>query len=314
MSEPEIGRIEVVSARSVFGREDTGFSTWLVKEENLNLLGDVLGMSLELPETEEPVGERGMRADILATNSDTGEGVVIENQYGQSDHAHLGKLLTYAAGLKSREVVWVAEDFKEEHVDTLVWLNEIGQKVGVRFHGVEFELLKIGNSLPAPMFHLLVGVPLRAREELAPTETDRALHGFWEGFHKYMRGKYPELKLSETKNRTNKVAVLGNKPGFTFGALAAIWEKGAPKKGPVIRVEFRIGDDVNYRSLEEDKDSIHEEFGHDLEWYVRDNTRLIRVRQWVDWREETKRTECYRWMADNLSKLQKVFSSRIKDL
>ena len=313
MSEPEIGRTEVVSARSVFGREDTGFSAWLVKEENLNLLGDMLGMSLELPETEEPVGERGMRADILAKNSDTGEGVVIENQYGQSDHAHLGKLLTYAAGLKSREVVWVAEDFKEEHVDALVWLNEIGHKVGVRFHGVEFELLKIGNSLPAPMFHVLVGVPLR--ERLAPTEKDRVLQGFWEGFHKYMREEYPAFKLSKmSKKRTKRVALRGIESGFTFRALAATWEKGAPEQGPVIRAEFGVVDEVHYRSFEEDKDRIEQEFGQDLEWYVHKKTRLIRVRRWVDWREETKRTECYRWMADNLSKLQGVFSRRIKDL
>jgi hypothetical protein len=46
--------------------------------------------------TESPVGF--YRTDILARSAATDEIIVIENQFGKTDHFHLGQLLTYAAG------------------------------------------------------------------------------------------------------------------------------------------------------------------------------------------------------------------------
>jgi len=75
--------------------------------------------------------------------------VIVENQFGKTDHDHLGKLLTYAGGKDAAVIVWVAEEFREEHRAALDWLNE--HTAGdVHVFGVQIELWKIGNSAPAP--------------------------------------------------------------------------------------------------------------------------------------------------------------------
>jgi hypothetical protein len=105
-------------------------------------------------ETESVVGQ--YRADILAKRSGTDDKVVIENQFGWTDHDHLGKLLTYAAGVGAdgggaKTIVWIAERFTEPHRATLDWLNRCTEP-GIRFFAVEIQLWKIGGSPFAPKF------------------------------------------------------------------------------------------------------------------------------------------------------------------
>lgn len=53
----------------------------------------------------------------------------------QTDHGHLGQLLTYTAGTDAKKIVWVARAFREEHRVALDWLNaNTGEDV--RFFGV----------------------------------------------------------------------------------------------------------------------------------------------------------------------------------
>lgn len=107
--------------RTVWSNEAQAFTPWLA--EHLDVLGDALGITIELEERESSVGTFSL--DILARDQDSGEAVVIENQIEQSDHEHLGKLITYASGKDAKYIVWIVKDAREEHRAAIEWLNKI---------------------------------------------------------------------------------------------------------------------------------------------------------------------------------------------
>ena len=118
MGVPELGKLEIVDLREIWENEAQDFTPWLA--ENLALLGQTLELELILRQVEARVG--AFSPDILATD-ETGAFVAIENQLDRTDHAHLGQLLTYAAGYDVRTLIWVTPEFREEHRATLDWLN-----------------------------------------------------------------------------------------------------------------------------------------------------------------------------------------------
>src|SRR5687767_9317151 len=102
-----LGRLEKVELRSIWRNEATHFTPWLASEDNIALIGESINMDLEVLRKEERVGL--FRADILCKDSDTDHYVLIENQFGYTDHKHLGQLLTYAAGLDAVTILWISE-------------------------------------------------------------------------------------------------------------------------------------------------------------------------------------------------------------
>ena len=96
--------------------------------------------------------------DIIGREVATGSAVVIENQYGPTDHGHLGQILTYAGGTKPTTVVWVAEEFREEHRAALEWLNTHTDP-SIRFFGVRLAAVTLDGApggLIAPFLELVV--------------------------------------------------------------------------------------------------------------------------------------------------------------
>ena len=120
--------------------------------KNIAILGEELKIDLEVIEMEKSVGP--FRADILCKDTGTDKYVIIENQFGKTDHTHLGQIMTYASGLDAFTVIWIAENFTEEHRAALDWLNNITDE-NIEFFGIEIELFKIGESSPAPMFNMV---------------------------------------------------------------------------------------------------------------------------------------------------------------
>lgn len=115
-------------------------------------IAELLDMDLELEATEKSVG--ALRADIVCRNQKNSSRIVIENQRRMSDHSHLGQVLTYAVGLNASTSIWIAEDFRYEHLEVLHWLNNRTDSA-LQFFGVKFEVLQIGDPPHVPVFKIV---------------------------------------------------------------------------------------------------------------------------------------------------------------
>ncbi len=100
MNTKPLGRLERVELRNIWETEASDFTPWLAQKENLKILGETLGIDLELEAQERSVGP--FRADILCKDVSADHWVLIENQLERTDHNHLGQLLTCASGLAAR--------------------------------------------------------------------------------------------------------------------------------------------------------------------------------------------------------------------
>lgn len=187
MATRNLGRLEKVSLREAWSNEASDFTPWLAEEENLKLLGEAIGLDLELEAQEKQVGP--FRADILCKDPATDGWVLIENQLEKTNHTHLGQILTYAAGLEAVTIIWIAPEFTEEHRATLDWLNEHTTEK-INFFGLEVELWRIGDSPYAPKFNVVSKPNEWSREvQQAASETSEVgelRQRFWTGLSRYL--------------------------------------------------------------------------------------------------------------------------------
>ncbi len=118
----QLGKLEKIDdLRKIWPHEALDFTPWLADEENLALLCDAVRIDMTVDETESSVGS--FNVDILATETDTGRKIVIENQLEDTNHDHLGKTITYAAGKNANIIIWIVKRAREEHRLAVEWLN-----------------------------------------------------------------------------------------------------------------------------------------------------------------------------------------------
>ena len=147
----EFGKLQYLDLREAWVNEASDFTPWLA--DNIQVLGDVLGLELELKEREASVGN--FSCDLHAVDLASGRTVIIENQLEATDHTHLGQLLTYAAGLEAAVVVWVAREIRDEHRAALDWLNR-KTAADINFFAVVPRVFKIDESKPTYELQLVV--------------------------------------------------------------------------------------------------------------------------------------------------------------
>ncbi|XHC25113.1 MAG: DUF4268 domain-containing protein [Phycisphaerales bacterium] len=265
-SESNLGRLVRVSARDVWAGEATDFTPWLAGEENLSLLGETVGLELELVAQEQFVGP--YRADILCRNLADDSFVLIENQLAKTDHVHLGQLMTYAAGLDAVTIVWISTRFTDEHRAALDWLNDITDEK-IAFFGLEIELWRIGESPIAPKFNVVCepnewvkskagGAGSGGRQ---PTETQQLQQQFWRGFKDYLDDQNSKLSPQAASPQHWLDMAIG-RSDFKMSAwihtiknqLSAILEISGPLAKP------------HFDALHADRGAIEGEVGHTLEW------------------------------------------------
>jgi hypothetical protein len=170
----QIGRLERVDIRQIWAKEADDFTPWLA--QHLCLLGEAIGMELELEAVEKTIG--AFRADILARDVQTQKWVLIENQLERTDHCHPGQIVAYAAGLEVRTIVWIATEFTQDHRGALDWLNKISGG-RVQCFGIHLEVWRIGTAL-APTFTTISRPILTVVKKGNPTRTSLRIHAVFD--------------------------------------------------------------------------------------------------------------------------------------
>jgi len=301
----EFGELKKVNIREVWNTEDMHFTPWLAK--NIEKLGEVLGIELELIEKEAEVGDFSL--DILAKDIGRNKNVIIENQFGNTDHKHLGQLLTYAAGYDAGAIIWIAEELREEHRRTIDWLNESVNEE-IEFYGVVIEILKIDNSKPAYNFKL-VAFPNKWSKSTYKSSTisskAESYRSFFQLLIDTLRTKYKFTEASKGQPQSWYSFTSGVK-GILYSASFAL--------GSRVRAEIYIdkGDkDVNEKIFDElfqQKEYIENKFGQHFEWEKLEDKRACRVAIYrqgnIDCDEDLK-NEILTWCIENLLKIKEVF-------
>ena len=151
-----------MAIRKVWTTENADFTPWL--QSHIGELDKVLGLGLSDPQRE--VGAGAFSIDLVA-ETNFGD-VVIENQFGRSDHRHLGQLVTYLSHREVQRAIWVVEEARPEHVKAVETLNDRG--VG-QVWMVTVRTIRIGDS-PAALLFTVVAEPSEDAMTKGTTDPD----------------------------------------------------------------------------------------------------------------------------------------------
>lgn len=308
----EFGQIKVLDLRTIWKSEPGEFTPWL--SQNLDKLGDVIGLELEFESSETSIGD--FAADIVAKDVSRNRLTVIENQFGQTDHKHLGQIITYAAGLNSGTVIWISENFREEHRQAIDWLNQ-NSKENLEFYGLEIQVIQIDNSKPAYVFK-----PIAFPNQFSKTSiiSDKETSETRQQYQQFFQTLIDELR---TKYKFTNAKVGQPQNWYTFASdNSKIYKYSFSfAMGERVRSEIYIdsGDGVKNKDIFDKlfakKDEIEKQFGQELSWERLDTKRASRIAVYMDGSIDNETEELNKikqWGIETLLKFKEVFPSKFK--
>ena len=306
-----IGKIRRVELREVWRHEAKDFTTWL--QDNIEILNDILDVTLSSAEREQSAG--AFSIDLVAED-DGGSLVVIENQLEKSNHDHLGKVITYLTSLGAKIAVWIVADARPEHINAINWLNESSS---ADFYLIKLEAIKIGESPAAPLFTLIVGPSIEAKQ-LGKTKKNLGERGklrreFWTGLLEYSKTQ-TKLHSNISPNQYSWLGTSAGKSGL--GLNYAIRQHDAQ-----IEIYIDLGanhEDENntiFNKFFKNKKDIEDSFGDNLNWQPLENRRACRIQYIIPiggWRDEDKWELIHSSMVDKMISFEKAIRPIIKRL
>ena len=308
--------LQQVPLREVWPHEALHFTPWLA--ENLDLLGDALGLKLELVQTEAPVGGPPYSCDILARETNKDVLVAIENQLEWTDFSHLAQTLIYTAGLDARIAIWVASEFRYESAEVLNWLNE-WTRPEVAFYGVKVEVVKTGESTHEKRFRKVVFPGGWSKELTQPSGALDPIRQKFLDFFRPLTQKMLDRRFAERSTQYFDFTGRFFPSRFSrdVGYAVSLWANGT-----CVSLHVRTWDSIErnnriFDELQESKAQIEGCLGTELEWHEFQAysffTVNLRRGGTIDDPPE-KLEEIRAWMIDYLPKLKEIFDSRIDKL
>lgn len=309
-----IQKISRVPVKNVWQYEDKHLTPWLC--DNIDVISEAIGVQLVNAEREQSTGN--FSVDIKAED-ENGDNVVIENQYGSSNHDHLGKLITYLTSFKAKIAIWIVESPKQEHINAINWLNE--SENNVEFYLLKLEAIKIGESAPAPLLSKITG-PSEESKKLGKikkedSERHRLRLEFWTQLLEISKekGLKPFYSISPTKD-----AFISATSG-TRGLAYTFWVNQYS-----VRIELRIDrgkgaeeENLNILNrLKESKEDIERLIGEGMNWADLLGYRVCSIRK--DFETGGYKSDQKEWLevigqsVSGMKKLMDVLTPMIKEL
>ncbi|NMP37611.1 MAG: DUF4268 domain-containing protein [Clostridiales bacterium] len=305
-----LGKLEEVKdLRKIWKHEALDFTPWLAEDDNLAILSDAVGLDIIVDETESPVGD--FSVDIYASEIGTDRKIIIENQLEDTNHDHLGKLITYASGKSADIIIWVVKKAREEHKSAIEWLNNhTDDKIG--FFLCEIKLYKIGDSEPAVKFEV-IEKPNDWVKEIKKTTASSPIqqlrYEFWVAFN-----NYAFKKQEYTKNFNQRKASTDHWMELSIGSSACHLNILQIRKKNALDVELYINEDKKlFENLYQHKDSIEAECGFELDWRELPEKKASRIiiEKSADLSNEENWEEQFQWIMDITLKMKKAFKKYI---
>jgi hypothetical protein len=311
----KLGRLHRVDPRTVWRHEAHDFTPWLA--DNIELLGEVIGLELEVVEREASVGDFSL--DILAHDLGRDRRVAIENQLAPTDHSHLGQIITYAAGLEASVVIWIAREFREEHRQALDWLNR-GDGATTEYFGVVLELLQVDDSKPAVNFKLVASPNDWSRQSKRAASSDElsekrsAYQAFFQSLLDELREKH-HFTNAKAGQPQNWYSFASGTRGFKYGMSFA--QNGEFRAEIYIDLQDQAVNEAAFDALLADKAAIEAAFGEPLRWERLESRRACRIACYATGSIEdpADQLEQHRkWAVERLLRFKRVFGPRLPGL
>ena len=318
----ELGTWEKIPLREVWAREDTNFTPWL--EQHLPELQRAIHAlaPITITDTQTEITTDDVRCDILGNVGQ--EKIIIENMLEKSDFEHLGKCITYASKHKAKHIVWVAEEFKEEHLSAIDWLNEnFNLDSEINFYAVEVSVIQIKKDgkvtgPPAPQF-IAVRQPEFDKKEAAQEEYSERLINrkkFWDELID-AKGKINP----KWKDRKSHYGTWLNSYNSKVGNTTFLFRGPARRSIPTIQLWIGNGRDRAiekiWKQLTDQKSSIEQKWNSlsDLKllWESPENraskTIVLESDLKIDFKNssEEENRKCKEWFMENMKKFEEVF-------
>lgn len=294
---------KITDLRSIWPHEALNFTPWVA--ENVDLLADDVGLDITVDETESSVGD--FNVDIYASETGTDRKIIIENQLEDTDHDHLGKLITYASGKGADVVIWVVKHAREEHKAAVEWLNNhTDDKIG--FFLCEIKLFQIGDSQIAPAF-TVVERPNDWTKEIRKTasanSTQQQRLEYWQAFNDYA---FTDANFSRIFNKRKPTT--DHWMDFSIGSSACHIAVSQIQKRKAVDVELYINDDKElFKSLFAHKDEIEKNMEMELEWKELPERKASRIliEKTVDLDDRATWPEQFDYIMDTCIKMKRAF-------
>jgi len=305
-----LSKLKKVDLRDVWGHEALDFTNWIAQQENLDALSEEIGVDIKWIKTEANVGKYSV--DILAEEEATGRKIIIENQLEDTNHDHLGKIITYASGYDAEIIIWIVRNVRDEHQKAIEWLNEHTDEK-ISFFLIKIEIWQIDGSNPAPKFEIMVSPNEWAKAIKASpssgelTDTKLQQLEFWNKFKNSVRKKDTRIRLQTPRPQHWYTVSMGSSDAHVALTINS--------RENLMGCEVYINRNKElFNFLRERKNEIEKEIGETIEWVDAAVASRIKIKKEVSGVFDQVEAEKYFvWLYEKTILFQKIFSKYFKD-